>query len=58
VKNKVKNSKRRPDVVAHACNPSYAAGGNWEDNGLMPAQEKSHSCNPSYVDDIGKRIMV
>jgi hypothetical protein len=28
-------------AVAHACNPRYSGGGDWEDHGLRPAQEKS-----------------
>jgi hypothetical protein len=39
------NVKSGPDAVAHACNPSYLEGGDHEDHGLRPAQEKRPQVN-------------
>jgi hypothetical protein len=56
------NAKILLGAEAHACNPSYSGGRNWEDGGLRTARAKSswdphlnqwlgmmtHICHPSY----------
>jgi hypothetical protein len=38
--NKIKAKKKQPDVVAHACNPSYSGCSYQEDHGSKPALDK------------------
>jgi hypothetical protein len=43
----------KPDVVAHACNPSYLGGSDWEDEGSRPTLAKKFKSPPSQQKNLG-----
>jgi hypothetical protein len=69
---RTKISQPEPDMVAHACNPSFLVDGDQEDQVSRLAWAKRlrdsistnkpgvvvHACRPSYVGRINRRIAV